>query len=272
MTKDAMGNGLARKATRFMTNSPCIAMKLEKRCPNRNGIVQHRHVILQGGRTKAAQVYLDGLCGAICEGLIQQLEMDQKGQFLLAQLDGIEQEKKDVEQQIAERCPTVEHDECYALGKAWDDVTGAELNPSMIKKARQEDVQYVRKMGLYRKVSKEECWKCACKKPIQVRWIDVFAWNSFVPAPFYPDVAGLLGNAGSSSNVTCGSFSAISSSIAVGLPSSFISTGTWSPFTPGTGDHGFPCILVTISRFHLCFSGNLFTVRHFATPFFFLCQ
>lgn len=37
MSRDAIGNGVVRKATGFMTNSPCIAMKLERRCPNRDG-------------------------------------------------------------------------------------------------------------------------------------------------------------------------------------------------------------------------------------------
>ena len=128
MSKDAMGNGLVRKATGFMTNSLCVVMKLEKRCPNRNGKVQHRHVRLESGRTKAAQICPDGLCRAICQGIIQQLEMDRQGQFVLAQLSGIEQEKKDVERQLDEEYPTAEQDDSYALEQAWDDFTGAELS------------------------------------------------------------------------------------------------------------------------------------------------
>ena len=31
----------------------------------------------------------------------------------------------------------------------------------------------MRKMGLYRKVSLDECWERTGKKPIQVRWIDI---------------------------------------------------------------------------------------------------
>ena len=57
--------------------------------------------------------------------------------------------------------------------QAWDDVTGAELNPSMVKEARREEVEYIRKMGLYTKVPVSECWRNTGGKPIQVRWIDI---------------------------------------------------------------------------------------------------
>ena len=90
MSRDAAGNGLVRKATGIMTNFPCIAMKLQQRCSNRSVRVHCRHVRLEG-RIKAAQIYPEGLCQAICRGLCQQLEMDQRGQVLLAQFEGTEQ-------------------------------------------------------------------------------------------------------------------------------------------------------------------------------------
>ena len=82
-SKDGEYVGPARKGTGFMTNSICVAQKLNKRCPNRQGHQVHRHVILSNGRAKAAQVYPAGLCRAICEGLQEQIKMDEKGQFLL---------------------------------------------------------------------------------------------------------------------------------------------------------------------------------------------
>ena len=56
---DKLGRGYARKATGFMTNSLCVAEQLQQPCPNRHGPAVHRHVRLEGGRTKAAQVYPD---------------------------------------------------------------------------------------------------------------------------------------------------------------------------------------------------------------------
>ena len=65
MSTDGLGRGLVRKSIGFMTNAPCIAMQLQRRCPNKIGRRVHRHVTLEGGRTKPAQVYPDGLCRAI---------------------------------------------------------------------------------------------------------------------------------------------------------------------------------------------------------------
>ena len=42
--KGEEGKGPARKSTGFMTNSPCIALQLRRRCPNRVGYQVHRHV------------------------------------------------------------------------------------------------------------------------------------------------------------------------------------------------------------------------------------
>ena len=54
-----------------------------------------------------------------------------------------------------------------------DDNTGAYLNPQMVKKARAEEIEYVRQMKLYTKVSIEWCIKRTGKQPIATRWIDV---------------------------------------------------------------------------------------------------
>ena len=74
--------------------------------------------------------------------------MDKKGQFLLAQLQGTEEEQRDVQQQLAEEFKTAEEEEPDALEQAWDDVTGAELDPNGVRLARKEEVAYIRKMGL----------------------------------------------------------------------------------------------------------------------------
>ena len=50
----------------------------------------HKHVILEHGRTRAAQVYPEELCRAICKGLQQQMQLDAKGQFLLMNIDAQE--------------------------------------------------------------------------------------------------------------------------------------------------------------------------------------
>ena len=156
-----------------MTNSPCVALELQRKCPNRTGHAYHRHVRLEGGRTKAAQIYPDGLCRAICKGLMNQIEFDQQGRFLLAKLQGIDKEMTEVKQQLAEEFQIVETEDSETMEVAWDDVTGAELDPAQVKRARLDEVKYIRNMKLHSKVDKNECWMETGKSPIKVRWIDI---------------------------------------------------------------------------------------------------
>ena len=169
ISRGAQGEGLVRKAIGFLINAPCIAMQFKRRCFNMSGERKHRHVVLEGGRTKAAQVYPDRLCHAICKGLMDQLENDRRGKFVLAQLEGTEREQQDVNQQLAKEHPMVETDDGTSVQQAWDDVTGAELDANMVKSARQDEISYIRKMGLYREVPISDCWEDTGKGPIKVR-------------------------------------------------------------------------------------------------------
>lgn len=72
-SKDENGYGPARKSTGFMTNSPCLALQLQRRCPNRGGYKIHQHVRLDNGRARAGQESSPELCRAICKGLIKQM-------------------------------------------------------------------------------------------------------------------------------------------------------------------------------------------------------
>ena len=68
-SKDKQGVGPARGITGFLTNLVCIAKRLNKMCPNRPGHEVHRHVVLEAGRTRAAQIYPQELCKQICLGI-----------------------------------------------------------------------------------------------------------------------------------------------------------------------------------------------------------
>jgi len=59
----------AIKITKFMTNSPCIAEELSRRCKG-----QHVHQQLMDGRAKEAAIYPEPLCRAICVGLIREMK------------------------------------------------------------------------------------------------------------------------------------------------------------------------------------------------------
>ena len=158
-TTDGKRTELARKRTGFMTNSPCFAEQLNKKCPNTNEWKLHEHMVLINGRPNMAQVYPDKLCRAICEGFKEQLEHDRKGQLLIADYDLDEsrtsRELLNMSKQLKEFYYTVEENNDKEVETAWDDVSGAELKPELVKKARQEEMQYVRKMRLYDKVPVE---------------------------------------------------------------------------------------------------------------------
>ena len=78
-----------------------------------------------------------------------------------------------VAKQIKEEYRTIEEEDPVELEIAWDDVSGAELDPKMVRKAREEEIQYVRKMELYEKVPISLCYETNGEAPISVRWIDI---------------------------------------------------------------------------------------------------
>ena len=160
-----------------MTLSVCVADKLRKRCPNRSGQHVHQHVVLENGRTRMAEVFPDGLCRAICKGLQEQMQMDANGQFLLMNIsiaaNEISQDLKRSAEKLKKKYRTVEEEDDEQLEIAWDDVSGAEINANMVKDARREEMDYVRKMHLYDKVPITECKRVTGRMPITVRWIDV---------------------------------------------------------------------------------------------------
>ena len=171
------GLGLAKKSMGFVANSPCVAAHLDNRCPNSQQCQVHQHVVLINGRANAAQVYPRGLCRAICRGTRQQFITDQKGQFLLAQLgenDNISSvELLNVAREIGSRCKTVEEEDRELFEEVWDDASGGRLKPGEVRRARQEEVDYIHKMNLYTKVPTVECHKRTGTAPIIVRWIDI---------------------------------------------------------------------------------------------------
>ena len=105
----------ARKRTRLMSNSDEILRELGKLCPG-----DHRHQHLVSGRAEDAAVYPDGLCRAICRGLVKQVEAERNHLRSILRLCVLD---KVVE------VPDCEEKEA-SWQSAWDDVSGKELNPS----------------------------------------------------------------------------------------------------------------------------------------------
>ena len=69
-----------KKPSKFMTNSPCIAQALRKRCNGKRGWCSRfrggRHALCNGERAKAAAIYPFALCRAILTGFGKQMLAD----------------------------------------------------------------------------------------------------------------------------------------------------------------------------------------------------
>jgi len=59
------------------------------------------------------------------------------------------------------------------ITEAWDDITGKELDPTGVRKAREEEINEYKQHGVYEKGPIEQCWERTDKAPIPVRWIDI---------------------------------------------------------------------------------------------------
>ena len=176
--------GPARVRIGFMTNSICLARRFEKRCPNRLGEEVHQHVVLTNGRAKAAQEHPPELCREICKGIQEQIQVDRAGEFLIGIVDkGCGANSKQLlqaQRELQERYKIIEDDDDHMM-EAFDDVSGARLDPETVRRARQEEIEYVRKMGLYIKVPIGECKREIGKNPVTVRWVDINKGDGISP-------------------------------------------------------------------------------------------
>ena len=158
MAQDDEGQwGHVRKETLWLTNSEEIARELQGVCNNYvPGAEPHRHVHLVGAsRAKAAQVYPRELCEAILRGLKNQLERDHSISALEEQVGGPSPDDAvEWEQQMEQFV---------------DDSSGQFLDAELVQKARQEELDWLRKENVYVRVTAEEC----TGKPLQLKWVDV---------------------------------------------------------------------------------------------------
>ena len=154
--EDAMGIGHIKKATRIVSNSAAIDGLLERRCDG-----GHRHIPLLNGRAKRAAEYPQALCDAFLDGL--SMEKQVKIESELGTLN-----------ELSDMCDKQEEQEWQAsLEKAYDDLTGEELDPELVKEARSEEMQGFKDFGVYEYVLREVAKSDPTGKKIGVRWVDV---------------------------------------------------------------------------------------------------
>ena len=61
------------------------------------------------------------------------MEADRRGMYILAKSEGSSKERRDAQRQLEEKFKIVEEDYDKELWQAWDDVTGAMLDPNMVR-------------------------------------------------------------------------------------------------------------------------------------------
>ena len=185
---DDMGNPV-RKATGWLTNSPCVAKALSKRCRGLKGYCSRRgggrHATVSGRLAREAAVYPFVLCQAILRGVQKQLQADG---FARPGIHGIQAQweenadvvtYRDFETGTLLSVEEYKHLEtAFAMGEnherpCIDAVSGQPLNRGLVELARRKELDYFRDKGVWVKRPRAEAMARTGKRPISIKWIDV---------------------------------------------------------------------------------------------------
>ena len=181
----------AKKPTKFVTNSAEVAKALSRTCKCECVAGKPKHGLLMGGRAAAAAIYPDDLCNTVCEAIKHQVALDRARQVETRSMNGAQMLsfiltlQKDEKRLKKGHWIDVFHEEdgedansvgkvAGGVGKAelrkcldtkyrgaqsevgWDDPNDCPLDAGLIRKARQIEIDYFRKQGVYIKVPRSE--------------------------------------------------------------------------------------------------------------------
>ena len=172
---DKAGGALVEKRTRLISNPPEIIKRVGLQCENRTAQAQgekHRHADTTCGRAKKCQVYPKAFCRAVCAGIAAQKRLRNLGLTALPLMSVSEMASMSKPSQDLHESDNME---------AYDDLTGAELSPTLMKQARREETQFFRNRKVYEKVDVAECWEVTGAGPIGVKWVDINKGDSISP-------------------------------------------------------------------------------------------
>ena len=171
MSQDHEGPGLVRKETGWLTNSPELAAALSSTCTNVTGTRPwHRHVRLMGGRAKAAAAYPPKLVRAVLLALRRQMQAC--GEIGRLEIGGPSPHEPLIEPQVPEVA--------QEIGGYWDDVKGGWLEPTLVQKARAEEVAQVIRYAVIALVARQRMVESG-KKAIDTVWVDTNKGTSQKP-------------------------------------------------------------------------------------------
>ena len=127
----------------------------------------HRHVVLLGGIAVQSAAYPPKLVKAVLKGLKEQLLEDGELSAVDLRFGGPNPTSPTFEVQDDNEASMFHQ----VVEKVYDSVSGEELPAELVKKARDEEIEWVRKIQLYDKVPRAEA-KARGAKIITVRWVD----------------------------------------------------------------------------------------------------
>ena len=156
--------GVSDEETRFMSNSPEILSELTRKCDE-----QHRHQQLLGSRARPAARYPEGLCRAICIGLMKGLRNKECHLKKILEL---------TEHTTIGEIPEEETVDFDVEG--WDDVTVKALDPKAVRQARLKEMKYVKEKQVWQPISRDEARRRGWKV-VKTRWIDINKGNEDTP-------------------------------------------------------------------------------------------
>ena len=159
-TKKGQAEALAKKPTKFMTNSRALRSELSNKC---NGM--HTHQNLVDGRAHKAARYPPGLCKAMCRGIVKlKRERHENVRTVANMMAGTRRRMPDPEELHEEGEANIPMHNTLYLNKltchrapngsvssalAWDDLTGMKLESGKVIEARTKEVQYIKDKRVY---------------------------------------------------------------------------------------------------------------------------
>ena len=139
-TKSSSGKErAAKKRTRFLTNMPEAQEELSRKCDGRH---EHQHLV--EGRARAAEVYPEELCRAICRAVVKLKERQSRN---LEMVFDVSAEHTEIQWLL--KLDKHADDSGAEWWTAWDDVNQVKLDPDAVRKAREEEVKYIVDMGVF---------------------------------------------------------------------------------------------------------------------------
>ena len=173
-----------KKGTTIITNSEALAQHLGRKCDG-----THQHQPVDGGqRSRKAAIYTAEFCKAVVEGLkLHGCRNPKKAarakRSSLKMRDNIDDEANNLEIGASDD----EDDPLYDLNdddydafnldpdedwEAWDDVKHKPLIVKEVRKARADEMGYVKHHQVYDYASIAECKRKTGAPPIDTKWVD----------------------------------------------------------------------------------------------------